>query len=126
MSLPVGGKIGVGSDLLHQPLLETLDLRLELVLGLAGELPAMAVRYKERERLDEPAHADLIGGEGTNGHCEAPTVDRRFLGQDVAVESQPVGQFDILDTGPFEPQAPVLLGRIDIEQLMLLEIGRRL
>src|SRR5262245_13639656 len=88
--LTIRGQIGIGGDLFHQPFLEALDLGLESVFRLAGELPAMAMRHEQREWLHEPAHADFVGGEGTNRHSEPPALDGRLLRQDIAVESEPI------------------------------------
>src|SRR5438105_4500834 len=85
----------------------------------------MAMRHHQRKGLSEAAGPDLVIGKGADGHGQAPALDCGFLRQDVAVEGQAIGELDASDARRFEPQAPVFLGGIDIEELVLLEIVGR-
>src|SRR5262245_14612451 len=109
-------------DLVGEPGLEAPDLRHETVCRVTGKHPGMAVGNLEVEGLNEASERDLLAREGSDGHRHAAPLDRRLLGEDVAVEGQPVGELDPLDAGRLEPDPPVLLGGVDIEQLVTPEV----
>ncbi len=53
----IGFEGWIGGDLLHQPVLEALDLRFHAVFAVAGELPLVAVRNQKRKGLHQPARS---------------------------------------------------------------------
>src|SRR5262245_50299573 len=89
-------KSGVLGDLVGEPGLEAADLGHETVCRVAGEHPGMTVGHLEIEGLDQSAESDLLAREGSDGHRHAAPFDRCLLGEDVAVEGQPVGELDPL------------------------------
>ena len=117
-------QLRVGLDLLCQPVLEAPDFWFQPLGVAAYELPAVAVRHREFERIGKPAGGDIIIGKRADGHRYAPALDRGFLCKDIAVEGDPVGRSDIVHARRVEPAVPVFLRGIDMKDGVLLEVLR--